>query len=137
MTRSLITLILVAASSIASAQVSGTITHDGITRDHILYVPSGYVAGTPTPLVFVMHGFTQSASAIMNVTGFNDLAEQEGFLVAYPNGVNNGWNTNSPLPGGSTADDVGYIGALLDSLQDQYSVDSTRVYACGFSAGGL
>jgi len=136
MTHSLITLCLVAASTIASAQVNSTITHNGITRDYIIYAPASYVAGTPTPLVFVMHGFTQSASAIMNVTGFNDLAEQEGFLVAYPNGVNNGWNTNSPFPGGSTADDVGYIGALLDSLQAQYSVDSTRVYACGFSAGG-
>jgi polyhydroxybutyrate depolymerase len=136
MTRSLITFFFVAASTIASAQVNSTITHNGITRDHIIYAPASYVAGTPTPLVFVMHGFTQSASAIMNVTGFNYLAEQEGFLVAYPNGVNNGWNTNSPFPGGSTADDVGYIGALLDSLQAQYSVDSTRVYACGFSAGG-
>ncbi|MBK9147111.1 MAG: prolyl oligopeptidase family serine peptidase [Flavobacteriales bacterium] len=119
-----------------SAQVNSTITHNGITRNHITYVPASYVQGTPTPLVFVMHGFTQSASAIMGVTGFNALAEQEGFLVAYPNGVNNGWNTNSPFPGGSTADDVGYIGALLDSLQAQYSVDTTRVYACGFSAGG-
>lgn len=72
----------------------------------------------------------------MNATGFNDLAEQEGFIVAYPNGVNNGWNTNSPFPGGSTADDVGYIGALRDTLIAQFSIDTTRIYACGFSAGG-
>ena len=120
----------------AIAQVNGTIWHDGLTRDHITYVPSSYDPGTPVPLVFVMHGFTQSASAIMNATGFNDLAEQEGFIVAYPNGVNNGWNTNSPFPGGSTADDVGYIGALRDTLIAQFSIDTTRIYACGFSAGG-
>ena len=123
-------------ASTAIAQVNGTITHDGLTRDHITYVPSGYVPGTPVPLVFVMHGFTQSASAIMGVTGFNDLAQQEGFIVTYPNGVNNGWNTNSPFPGGSTADDVGYIGALRDTLVAQFSIDTTRIYACGFSAGG-
>lgn len=120
----------------ATAQVNATITHDGLTRDHITYVPSGYIPGTAVTLVFVMHGFTQSASAIMNATGFNDLAEQEGFIVAYPNGVNNGWNTNSPFPGGSTADDVGYIGALRDTLIAQYSIDTTRIYATGFSAGG-
>ncbi|MBL8001655.1 MAG: prolyl oligopeptidase family serine peptidase [Flavobacteriales bacterium] len=120
----------------ATAQVNGTIWHEGLTRDHITDVPSGYDPGTPVPLVFVMHGFTQSASAIMNATGFNDLAEQDGFIVAYPNGVNNGWNTNSPFPGGSTADDVGYIGALRDTLITQYSIDTTRIYACGFSAGG-
>ena len=42
----------------ATAQVNGTITHDGITRNHITYVPTSYVPGTSTPLVFVMHGFT-------------------------------------------------------------------------------
>ena len=136
MSRSLITLFLVAASTIAHAQVSSTISHNGITRDHITYVPTGYTQGTPTPLVFVMHGFTQSASAIMNATDFNALAELEGFIVAYPNGVNNGWNTNSPFPGGSTADDVGYIGALCDTLIAAFSIDTTRIYACGFSAGG-
>lgn len=118
------------------AQVNSSIQHNNITRNHITYVPSGYVPGTAVPLVFVMHGFTQSASAIMSATGFNDLAEQEGFIVAYPNGVNNGWNTNSPFPGGSTADDVGYIGALRDTLIAQFSIDTTRIYACGFSAGG-
>lgn len=118
------------------AQVNGTIEHDGITRDHITYVPSSYVQGSAVPLVFVMHGFTQSASAIMNTTGFNALSEQEGFIVVYPNGVNNGWNTNSPFPGGSTADDVGYIGALCEALVDQFTVDTARIYACGFSAGG-
>lgn len=123
-------------SSTAIAQVNGTITHNGITRNHITYVPTGYIPGTAVPLVFVMHGFTQSAEAIMNVTGFNDLAEDQGFIVAYPNGVNNGWNTNSPFPGGSTADDVGYIGALRDFLVTQYSIDTTRIYATGFSAGG-
>jgi polyhydroxybutyrate depolymerase len=136
MTHSLITLFLVAASTIASAQVSSTISHNGITRDHITYVPTSYVQGTPAPLVFVMHGFTQSASAIMNATDFNALAELEGFIVAYPNGVDNGWNTNSPFPGGSTADDVGYIGALRDTLIAEFSIDTTRIYACGFSAGG-
>jgi polyhydroxybutyrate depolymerase len=136
MTTRLLLPVLAAFALPATAQVNGTITHNGITRNHITYVPAGYVPGTAVPLVFVMHGFTQSAQAIMNATGFNDLAEQEGFIVAYPNGVNNGWNTNSPFPGGSTADDVGYIGALRDTLIAQFSIDTTRIYACGFSAGG-
>jgi len=136
MTTRLLLPFLAAFALPATAQVNGTITHDGITRNHITYVPTSYVPGTAVPLVFAMHGFTQSAEAMMNLTGFNDLAEQEGFIVAYPNGVNNGWNTNSPFPGGSTADDVGYIGALRDTLIAQYSIDTTRVYACGFSAGG-
>lgn len=136
MTTRLLLPFLAAFALPATAQVNGTITHDGITRNHITYVPTGYTPGNPVPLVFVMHGFTQSAEAIMNVTGFNALAEDQGFIVAYPNGVNNGWNTSSPFPGGSTADDVGYIGALRDVLVDEFSIDTTRIYATGFSAGG-
>ena len=136
MTPRLLLALLAAFVLRAAAQVNGTITHDGITRNHITYVPTSYVPGTTIPLVFVMHGFTQSNTAIMNTTGFNDLAEQEGFIVAYPNGVNNGWNTSSPFPGGSTADDVGYIGALRDTLISQFSIDTMRIYATGFSAGG-
>lgn len=45
-------------ASTAIAQVNGTIAHNGITRNHITYVPSGYVPGSAVPLVFVMHGFT-------------------------------------------------------------------------------
>ena len=122
--------------TILTAQDNAGIQHNGITRNHIIFVPSGYDAGTPVPLLFVLHGFTQSSFAIMSATGFNDLAEEEGFIVAYPNGVNDGWNTNSPFPGGSTADDVGYIGALRDTLISQFSIDTTRIYACGFSDGG-
>ena len=136
MTTRLLLPFLAAFALPATAQVNGTISHNGITRNHITYVPTTYVPGTSVPLVFVMHGFTQSAEAIMNVTGFNALAEDQGFIVAYPNGVNNGWNTSSPFPGGSTADDVGYIGALRDVLVDEFSIDTTRIYATGFSAGG-
>ena len=113
MNRPLHFLIPATTSLPTSAQGNSTQVHNGIPRGHITYVPTSYAQGTPTPLVFVMHGFTQSASAIMNATDFNALAELEGFIVAYPNGVNNGWNTNSPFPGGSTADDVGYILSLI------------------------
>lgn len=120
----------------AQAQVAATIQHNGITRNHITYVPTGYDGTTSVPLVFVLHGFTQSNTAIMNATGFNAVAEANGFIAVYPNGVNNGWNTSSPFPGGSTADDVGYVTALADSIIAQFSIDTTRIYSTGFSAGG-
>ncbi|MFM9026794.1 MAG: prolyl oligopeptidase family serine peptidase, partial [Bacteroidota bacterium] len=51
-------------------------------------------------------------------------------------GVGNAWNTNSGMTGGSTADDIGFISALTDSMYYQYGIDTNRVYSCGFSAGG-
>jgi len=129
-------LLLLLVTGQTVAQVNSTIGHNGITRNHITYVPSSYSPDVNVPLVFVLHGFTQSNSAIMNVTGFNAVAEANGFIAVYPNGVNNGWNTSGPFPGGSTADDVGYITALADTIIAQFSIDTTRIYSTGFSAGG-
>ena len=121
---------------ISCAQTNGTIVHDGITRSYIVYLPTTYTPSSSLPLVFVLHGFTQSANTIMNVSDFNDVAEANNFIVAYPQGVGNAWNTNSGMAGGSTADDIGFIEALIDEFHTLYNIDSTRVYSCGFSAGG-
>lgn len=120
----------------ASSQTNGTIQHNGISRSYIVYVPSSYVPGNSWPLVFVLHGFTQSASTIMSVSGFNSIADTGNFIIAYPNGVGNAWNTNSGMTGGSTADDIGFIAALTDTLHALYNIDTNRVFSCGFSAGG-
>lgn len=128
-------LMLLSASG-AFAQTNGTISHNGVTRNYIVYVPPSYQPGNSWPLVFVLHGFTQSSSTIMNVSGFNAIADTGNFIVAYPNGIGNAWNTNSGMAGGSTADDIGFIGALTDTLHALYNIDLSRVYSCGFSAGG-
>lgn len=119
------------------AQTNETMLHDGLTREYILYVPTTYQVGQSVPLVFVLHGFTQSAQTIMDVTEFNAVSESNNFIVAYPNGVGNAWNTHSGFPGGSSADDIGFIDALADSLSAEFGIDTTRVYSCGFSAGGF
>jgi len=123
-------------TSIDAQVINGTISAGGQTRNYIVYLPTGFQPSTPRPLVFVLHGFTQSASAIMNISGFNAIADTAGFVVAYPNGIGNAWNTNSGMAGGSTADDIGFLSALTDTLQALYGIDTNRVFSCGFSAGG-
>jgi polyhydroxybutyrate depolymerase len=120
----------------AEAQTQLTMVHNGINRNYTLYVPPSFSPGSSWPVVFVLHGFTQTAQSIMNYSGFNAIADTASFIVVYPDGVGNAWNTNSGMSGGSTADDIAYIGALTDTLFAQYGIDTTRVYSCGFSAGG-
>lgn len=120
-----------------SAQSNESFNFGGQSRTYIRYTPKGYKSGKPLPLVFVLHGFTQNASSIMGYSGFNNLADSNNFFVVYANGVSNAWNTNSGFPGGSTADDVGFISAILDTMKQRYGIDTARVYACGFSAGGF
>jgi len=63
----------------------------------------------------------------------NHVADTAGFIVVYPNGVNNTWNYDL----GGSINDVGFIDALIDTLNNHYSIDLERIYACGFSSGGL
>ena len=61
-----------------------------LMREYILHVPSGYDAATAHPLVIVYHGFGDCASyweeGLGQELGFNALADEQGFLVAYPQG---------------------------------------------------
>lgn len=123
-------------TGILHAQTTESFVYDGINRSYIVYTPPSYVPGSAMPLVFVLHGFTQTSQAIMDVSGFNAIADTANFIVVYPNGVGNAWNSNSGMTGGSTADDIGFIAALTDTMFSRYGVDTARVFSCGFSAGG-
>ena len=132
--RSLLTTALLAIATTAFTQVSETMQHGGITRSYVLYVPTSYVPGQHPPLVFVLHGTLQDGTRIMDISAFNTVAESNGFVAVYPDGIGNSWNTG--VAGGSTADDMGYIDTLATVLIQQYGIDTTRIYSCGFSAGG-
>lgn len=121
----------------AFAQINAGFQFDGQNRSYIVYTPASYNPGTPVPLVFVLHGFTQSGQSIMNVSAFNSVADTANFIIVYPNGISNAWNINANLPGASTANDVGFIEALIDTVSANYSIDQNRIYSCGFSAGGF
>ena len=119
------------------AQLNAGFQFDGQNRSYIVYTPASYNPGTPVPLVFVLHGFTQSGQSIMNVSAFNSVADTANFIIVYPNGISNAWNTYANIPGASTANDVGFIEALIDTISANYSIDQNRIYSCGFSAGGF
>ena len=118
-----------------NAQTTGSFIFDGISRTYTLYIPSVWSAGDQLPLLLSLHGLTQTGNEMMLFTGFNNIAEENSFIVVYPDGVSNSWNVG--FTGGSTADDVGFLSALIDTLHQRYSVDLSRIYATGFSNGGF
>ena len=127
-------------SSTAQQTINASITHDGIQRDYILYIPELYDGNTTVPLVLNFHGFGSSASQQMFYGDFRDIADTEGFLLVHPEGTtfigNQFWNVG--FPGlSSNIDDVGFTEALIDELATLYAIDLDRVYATGMSNGGF
>jgi len=112
-----------------------TLRVNGQNRAYLLYLPTTWRPGAPVPLVLVFHGGGGRGRGIAPHTGFSRLAEREGFIVAYPDGLNRRWNDGRGYA--ATHDDVGFVRALLDTLRQELSVDPRRVYATGISNGAM
>jgi polyhydroxybutyrate depolymerase len=114
-----------------------------VMRPFDVTVPVGYRAGTPVPLVVVLHGYTATAQLQDMYFGLSRLAQQRGFLVALPNGLRDGraqqyWNaTNACCAFGRMNDDVAYLTAVIRDVQARYSVDAKRIFLVGHSNGGF
>ena len=127
-------------SSFSQQTINASITHDGIQRDYILYIPELYDGSTAVPLVFNFHGYGSNAAQQMFYGDFRDIADTEGFLLVHPEGTtfigDQFWNVG--FPGlSSNIDDVGFTEALIDELATLYAIDLDRVYATGMSNGGF
>lgn len=123
----------------ASTQQEYTINIGGLTRTYQLYVPSAYQQAAP--LVFLFHGAGGNATQIVNLTGFQAIAEREGFILAAPQGWANTWNAGSGQDQGPAEeyniDDLGFVQAMLAKIKGDYSIDGSRVYLTGMSKGGM
>ena len=119
-----------------------TLEHDGKNREYILYVPSAYDGSSEIPIVFNFHGFAGKASEYMKEADMRPQAEKDNFLLVYPQGsCLNGfshWNA-CPLGGDnkSDANDFGFIEAMINKISAQYRVDQEKIYAVGYSNGGM
>ena len=119
-----------------------TIVIGGAERRYYLHLPPAYKSSARLPLVLVLHGGGKGDGlAPEKYLGFTHLADQEGFVVVYPNGVDAHWNDGRGVTyrGASDigVDDVRFISKLIDHLVEAYKVDSKRVYLTGISNGGM
>ena len=132
-----------AVSALApKAAAAGTFTqHSSGGLTYKLYVPSSYSSSKAAPLVVMLHGCTQDADQFAAGTQMNALAEQEGFLVLYPQqssarNQNKCWNffetSNQSRGSGEPAIIVG----MVDQVKGSYHIDDEQVFVTGLSAGG-
>jgi len=115
-----------------------TIDVDGVEREYRLHVPAG--AGPGAPLVLVFHGYTDSAGGVEQYSRMNEVADEKGFVVAYPQGTIDsagmaffdvGYDFHE-----NRVDDVGFARALQAFLVGRLGLDPRRVFVTGMSNGG-
>jgi polyhydroxybutyrate depolymerase len=130
-----------ALRSRAAGMVPGEIVVGGQTRTYRLYVPASVSPDKPAPLVLAFHGGGAQGASMEGLAHFNELADREGFLVAYPDGLYREWNDGRDRPFlrrlRGEIDDVAFVNALLDTIDRQYSLDAARIFATGISNGGI
>lgn len=118
-------------------RTNGIVISSGVERNYLLYVPRSYDRAKPAPLVISMHGAGGWPTQQMEMSGWNELAEREGFIVVYPAGGYGGrprvWSVESDR---RVPRDVQFISDLIDTLQANYNIDPARIYANGLSNGG-
>lgn len=113
-------------------------------RSFILHLPPGHQPDERYPLVMLFHGGGGNPASMVRLSGMNEKADAEGFIVAYPAGTGR-FARALTFNGGNCCgyaqeqdmDDVAFVEAMLDLLIAEYGVDPKRVYATGLSNGGI
>jgi len=126
-------------ASAGDEAVTVPLVHDGTLRSYRLYVPDTLPPLERVPLLLVMHGLGSSAAGIEAQTGFDALADEHGFVVAYPDGLWHSWNAGGCCGDASAArvDDAGFLASVAAEVALTLPVDPSRVYLAGFSNGGM
>lgn len=117
-------------------QSTGSIESSGEEREYLLHVPMSYDPNSPTALVVSMHGAAMWPAQQRKMSGWNRLANDHGFIVAYPSGYGMPKMWPASLRGPGAIRDSDFISRLIDTLMAEYNIDPTRIYADGVSNGG-
>ena len=118
------------------------IFHDDYLRRTIFYIPKR-LKRRKRSLILCLHNEEETPESMTRLTrrGFNKLADQNGFIVGYPEGLNEYWNDGREdsisLSHYNEIDDVGFIEKLIDYGIDSFRVDPSRIFVTGLSNGGF
>lgn len=125
----------------AGETVVRALEHDGRSRTYRVYTPPSLALQPAPPAVILLHGRPGTGEGMEYITQMNAVADANGFVVVYPDGVNNEWTEHYDFGDRArtrgAADDVSFLTALADEIARNPGVDRDRLYLGGFSNGGF
>ncbi len=157
----LLAVLFTALATIAAAQTRLDVTMivDSAEREFIVQIPSGTAPAGGYPVVFMLHGTTDSGEVFYNTSGWKEKGEEEKFITVFPSSqricVDEGngpftttkWATGEvtggklsggiACPGQNIKNDVTFFRRMIDTIKQALNVDAARIYATGFSSGGV
>lgn len=123
---------------------SATLEAGGLKRTYLIHVPASYDSKKPVALLLVLHGGGQSPASAERMSGMSAKSDQDNFIVAYPSGTGRldampTWNSGNccGYAMNYNIDDIGFLRALIDTLERDYAIDRKRVFVTGISNGGM
>jgi polyhydroxybutyrate depolymerase len=110
----------------------------GMARTFVRHVPPGYTGKTPVPVVIDFHPLGGTGSSWKGSTNWGSVADKQGFIMIWPDGVGNSWNVGRccSTAQSQNVDDVAFTKAIVATLEKEACIDPKRVYATGCSNGG-
>ena len=141
MKKILFTILLAPIFCLSQQTINKTMFFDGLNRQYIVYVPQSYDGTTNMPILFSFHGGAGYAQDMLQLNDMRPIADTAGFIAVYPQGAidseadipTTSWIHKMP----TTHNDVNFISAIIDTLSAEYLINEKRVYACGYSEGGI
>jgi polyhydroxybutyrate depolymerase len=116
-----------------------TLIVNGLVRKALVHLPNQYNPEEKRPLLIVLHGARLSGWIAEATTGFDKIANQENFIVVYPDATHQQWDdgrdgAHNPSYG---INDVDFIAQLINYLDWKYHLETSEVYVAGYSSGGM
>ena len=121
--------------------INENIFYDGNNREYIIYIPQSYSPSISSPILFAFHGGDGYAIDFMNYEAdLRSISDTAGFILVYPQALedpNDGNSTNWLHKEPTNHKDIFFIETLIDTISSEYNIDLNRIYACGYSLGGM
>lgn len=116
--------------------VESTIDIEDAARRYLVSAPTWEEGDEPLPLVVDFHGLAEGADVHAEMTQLGPLGVEEGFVTVFPHGTGEpvAWNAEVEV---AANDDLAFVTALLDRLEEEQCIDTARVYATGLSNGAM